>query len=90
MSSFGEWLHSKREVKKAIWSGFSELYTTSHSYFILNVLVGATWQARLSDEEKDSIEGGVTDDEIKAGLWSLKAFKAPGPDGLHADRKSVV
>ena len=26
----------------------------------------------------------MSDEEIKAGLWSLKAFKAPGPDGLHA------
>lgn len=26
----------------------------------------------------------MTEDEIKAALWSLKAFKAPGPDGLHA------
>ena len=25
----------------------------------------------------------MSDEEIKAGLWSLKAFKAPGPDGLH-------
>lgn len=25
----------------------------------------------------------VTDLEIAASLWSLKAFKAPGPDGLH-------
>ena len=24
------------------------------------------------------------EDEIKAALWSLKAFKVPGPDGLHA------
>ena len=26
----------------------------------------------------------MTDEEIKAALWSLKAYKAPGPDGLHA------
>ena len=25
----------------------------------------------------------VTEEEIKAALWSLKAFKAPSPDGLH-------
>ena len=29
------------------------------------------------------MEGGVSEDEIKAWLWSLKAFKALGPDGLH-------
>ena len=25
----------------------------------------------------------VTEEEISVALWSLKAFKAPGPDGLH-------
>ena len=24
------------------------------------------------------------EEEIKSALWSLKTFKAPGPDGLHA------
>ena len=33
---------------------------------------------------KDNLIKDVTYDEIKAGLWSLKAFKAPGVDGLHA------
>ena len=84
MSSSGEWLHSEREVKEAIQSGFSELYMTSHSYSALNVPAGSSWQACLSDEERDGIEGGVSDDEIKAGLWSLKAFNVQGPDGLHA------
>ena len=83
MSSSGEWLHSEREVKEAIQSGFSELYITSHSYSALNVPAGSSWQACLSDEEQDGIEGGVSDDEIKARLWSLKAFKAQGPNGLH-------
>ena len=35
------------------------------------------------DEERTSIIGIATEDEIRAALWSLKAFKAPGPDGLH-------
>ena len=26
----------------------------------------------------------VTEEEISAALWSLKAFKAPGLDDLHA------
>ena len=26
----------------------------------------------------------ISDEDIKTGLWSLKVFKAPGPDGLHA------
>ena len=42
------------------------------------------WQAKLSDEEKSSISGGMTEEEIKATLWSLKAYKASSLDGLHA------
>lgn len=41
-------------------------------------------QASLNDEERDSLWSMVTDEEIKAGLWSMKANKAPGPDGLYA------
>ena len=38
----------------------------------------------LLEEEKDNLIKDVTYDEIKVGLWSLKAFKALGVDGLHA------
>ena len=34
--------------------------------------------------ERDNISGGVSEEEIKAALWSLKPFKALVPDGLHA------
>ena len=30
-----------------------------------------------------SISGAALEEEIKSALWSLKPFKAPGPDGLH-------
>ena len=44
------------------------------------------WQSRLLDSEKENISGGggASEVEIKAARWSLKPFKAPGPDGLHA------
>ena len=41
-------------------------------------------KAALSDEDSSSLSGMVMDVEIKDGLWALKAFKAPGPNGLHA------
>lgn len=41
------------------------------------------WQPRLSEEEKDCISGNASEEEFKAALWSLKAFNAPRPDGLH-------
>ena len=32
-----------------------------------------------------SISGVASEEEIKSTLWSLKPFKTPGPDGLHAE-----
>ena len=65
-------------------NGFISLYTTS--------LEEASWEPRrnvrghvyLSEEVKDMIGGMVTLEEIKDALWSMKPYKAPGPDGLHA------
>ena len=42
------------------------------------------WQTKLSEEEKDGISHLVIEEEISVALWSLKAFKAPGPNGLNA------
>lgn len=37
----------------------------------------------LSKEEEGLISKEVIDEEIRAGLWALKPFKALGVDGLH-------
>ena len=71
-------------IKEYIRSGFAGIYLTSLVSAPIIYNLNYQWQPRLSKEEKQSISGGVTDEEIKATLWSLKPFKAPGPDGLHA------
>ena len=58
--------------------------TTSLSSACFPKATNSQWQPRLTEEEKKSISGVATEEEIKAALWSLKPFKAPGPDGLHA------
>ena len=42
------------------------------------------WQGRLNEEEKESIGGQITVEETRSALWSLKAFKAPRSDRMHA------
>lgn len=42
------------------------------------------WPVRLSEEEAQALALPIEERGIKDGLWALKAFKAPGPDGLHA------
>ena len=64
--------------------GFEKLSTTNLDLATFNPMRPHWWLNSLSDEERSSLGGMVTDAEIKDSLWALKAFKAPGPDGLHA------
>ena len=84
MSKEGERVHDEMVVKEVIRNGFLELYTSSLNYSTLEIHAASAWQARLSDEDQDSIDKAVFEEEIKNRLWSLKAFKAPDPNGLHA------
>ena len=83
-NSVGDWLTNEREVMDCIRKSFIELYTTSHNQSNWNPTLPSKWQPTLTEEEHGSLEKEVNDEEIKAALWSLKASKAPGPNGLHA------
>ena len=80
----GEWIIEESAVKEYIKNGFAGIYSTSLVSVPITHNTSYQWQPRLSEEEKQSISGGVTEEEIKVALWSLKPFKAPGPDGLPA------
>ena len=64
--------------------GFYKLYSTAQESTTWDIDHHTQWQSKISEEEKDSSSHMVTDEEISTALWSLKAFKAPGSDGLHA------
>ena len=83
-NSVGEWMFEEREVMEHINKSFMELYSTSYDHSWWQVPTPSKWQPVLSDRDSGSLDCEVTDDEIKATLCSLKASKAPGPDGLHA------
>lgn len=80
----GEWLFEENDIKGFIRAGFGDLYTTSLVSGMRDSPLSTQWQPKLTEEEKVSISGVVTVEEIKHALWSLKPFKASGPDGLHA------
>ena len=80
----GDWITEEREVMNLFREGFMKLYTTSQVMTKWNIVKWTSWQVRLTEEEKSSLNMPVCDEEITSALWSLKAFKAPGPDGLHA------
>ena len=82
--AMGEWLYEENAMKEFIRDGFNNVYTTSLLSASRSYLPISQWQARLSKEEMRSISGGVMEEEIKATLWLLKAYKALGLVGLHA------
>ena len=80
----GNWLTDDTEVKEHIRNRFMNLYTTDLSWSTKSSVVPNFSCCFFSDEIRDRIGSGVTVEEIRASLWALKPFKAPGPDGLHA------
>ena len=80
----GNWLTEENEVKEYIRSGFKNLYTTKLRWSTKFSDVSNFSWCYLTDEDRARINYDVTVEEIRASLWALKPFKAPGPDGLHA------
>ncbi|XP_030958722.1 uncharacterized protein LOC115980633 [Quercus lobata] len=80
----GLWLTEEREVMDHFRSGFVSLYTTSIEVVSQATSHDGSWQVLLPEQAKEAIGALVTPEEIKDALWSMKPFKAPGPDGLHA------
>ena len=71
-------------VKKHILVGFEKLYSTEMCMSSRQSPISEFTCCFLTEEESDWIGRDVTEEEVKDGLWSLRPFKAPGPDGLHA------
>ncbi|KAK9987983.1 hypothetical protein SO802_028222 [Lithocarpus litseifolius] len=79
-----DWISKEREVINHFKEGFIRLYSTSQVKAKWNNSQRTRWQVRLTEEERNSLDISVFKEEIATALWSLNAFKAPGPDGLYA------
>ena len=80
----GEWIYDEDKVKEHIQSKFSKFYTSELCLAYLHSPVTNFSCCMLSDVEKCRIGREVSDEEIRDAFWSLKAFKAPRPNSLHA------
>ena len=80
----GNWLSGDKKIVEYIRKGFMELFKSDHYSVSLADWKPPFWHSYLNEEEAASIDIMVTDKEISAGLWGLKPYKAPGPDGLRA------
>lgn len=72
------------EIKDYIRNSYKKLYMTELNVSSMTSDVSEFSCCFLEEKDRARIDGGVTEEEIRAGLWALKPFKAPGPDGLHA------
>lgn len=78
-NNVGDWLYDETDVKEFIREGFLRLHSSSHSCASIHAPTISAYQPRISDEDRVRLESEVTEADIKRGLWSLKAWKAPGP-----------
>ena len=81
-NSLEEWIEDRTQVMNPIQRGFLDLFSTSH----VSSNCGFNPPSHvpsISSSEATCLVTPPSPDEIKANLWSLKPFKAPGPDGLH-------
>ena len=60
------------------------MYATESLYSPIASNVSDFACSYLSEEDNTKVDTEVFVEEIRDGLWSLKAFKAPGLDGFHA------
>ena len=78
------WLTEEVEIKNHIRDNYKNLYITELPMSPITSNVSGFSCCFLDERTRACLERGLTEDEIRAGLWALKPFKAPGPDGLHA------
>ena len=79
----GNWLEGDREIAEYIRNGFLELFSTNQCSAPLLDWYPPFWQVSLLADDAKRLASPITNSEIRFALWSLKPYKAPGPDGLH-------
>ena len=80
----GDWINDLPVVMEHVRNYFSKLFSTELLSSPLSVALDDLGCPQISSSECHYLSLPVTDEEIKNALWSMKAFKSPGPDGLHA------
>ena len=80
----GVLVHNVEEVKDIFTSSFIKLYQTEQVYCNITPQWNTEWGAKLSLEEARRLSHSPSDKEIWIALKSMKPYKAPGIDGLHA------
>ncbi|XP_050259653.1 uncharacterized protein LOC126704666 [Quercus robur] len=81
--NMGEWIVEEEAVQEHILNGFKKLYSTDFEMSYKISQVADFSSSFLTEVDRNWMGREVTDEDVRNGLWALKPFKAPGPDGLH-------
>ena len=84
MNQSVEWVEDEDQVMDIILSGYKELCQTQHLTSISTADLEIEWAVALSEEDSRKLSVIPSNMEILKALSSLKPYKAPGVDGLHA------
>ena len=84
MNHTREWVNDEDQVMDIILNGFKELYQTQHLASVSTEDIDINWAAALFEEESCKLSAMPSALEIHKALSSLKPYKSPGMDGLHA------
>lgn len=84
MNHSREWVDDEDQVMDILLSGFKELYQTQHLNFISTTDFKLNCVVALSGEDSCMLSVIPSNLEILRSLSSLKPYKAPGINGLHA------
>lgn len=78
------WINNEAEVNNMFLSYFSQLFTTSTptQNCVDSTLIGLNNQ--ISHETRVQLDVAYSKEEIKASVFGMAPWKAPGPDEFHA------
>nr|XP_016438114.1 PREDICTED: uncharacterized protein LOC107764104 [Nicotiana tabacum] len=79
----GNIIQNPKDIKDTTFNYFTKIYNTEHHSSMLNKIHITDSANVLTTREKDTIDSTLRLFEIKCALFSFKAMKAPGPNGLH-------
>ena len=80
----GVWKHNVEEVKEIFIKYFENFYQTDQIFCPMIQNWDTEWCLRFSDVDANSLASMPNDHEIWKALKSMKPYKAPGSDGIHA------
>ena len=80
----GVWNHNVEEVKEIFMNYFEKLYRTDQVTCPMIQNWDTNSRLRLSEADANSLALMPSDNEIWEALKSMKPYKAPGSDGMHA------